>query len=180
MESGVDFSDGVKIWGDFSWANAIDAAASVSVALSVLTVGVLNMGLIFFWMRSIYCLVKGQLARALKNLLIAPGGMLALYLCFQLGPYALLGLWSGVAIAGVGYAVARRLTLWRLARRFPEAVAAAGYESSFRKIFFQPGRRVRWMFKELGAPTAEMLKELERRAVRAPAALDVAKLKSSM
>lgn len=170
MESGVDFSAGVKIWEDFSWANAIDAAVSVSVVLSVLTVGVLNVGLIFFWMRSIYYLIRGQLARAIKNLLIAPGGMLALYLCFQLGPYAPLGLWSGVAIAGVGYAVARRLTLWRLARRFPEAVAAAGYESSFRKIFFQSGRRVRWMFKELGDSAESTAPALGAAAIAKPKA----------
>ena len=96
--------------------------------------------------------------------------MLALYLCFQLGPYALLGFWSGVAISGVGYAVARRLTIWRLAWRFPEAVAAAGYESSFRKIFFQSGRRVRWMFEELGRSAESASPALGAAAIAKPKA----------
>lgn len=180
MESGMDFSDGIRVWGDFSWTSAIDAAASVSVILSTLTVGVLNAGLIFFWLRSFYFFaVRRQNGRALKNFLVPPVSMLALYLCFQLGPYALLGFWSALGLAGAGYAIGRRVALWRILRKHPAALGTAE-PLSFRKIFFQSGKKVRWLYSELEAPTAEMLEELERRAMRAPAALGVAKPEASV
>lgn len=154
MESGVDFSDGVKIWGDFSWISAIDAAASVSVMLSMLAIAGLSFSLLFIPFQGLWLLAKGKNGKALRAMLFAPGGLAVFYAAMAIGPYALLGLWTGLAIAGSTYAVARRLTLWKLARRFPEAVEALGYDRRFRKIFFQSGRRVRWMFADLGE-TAE-------------------------
>lgn len=170
MESGVDFSDGLQLWGDFSWVNLIDSAASVSVMLSTIAVGLFNLAMIPFFLRALLHFARGSKLSALKNLLTPPLALGALLLAYSVGPYALLGLWSGASIAGVSYAVARRLTLWRLARRFPEALEALGYDRRFRKIFFQSGRRVRWMFDELGDSVESSTSPLGTAAVAKPKA----------
>lgn len=159
MESGVDFSDGLKIWGDFSWTALIDVAASFSLIISMLALLVLKIVFFILIPCAFVLLLRAKGLEALLTLLIAPVGIALICLGLAIGPYALLGFWSGLAIAGVGYAVARRIALWQIARKFPEAIKSAGFDSRFRKIFFQSGRDVSWMFLKLGGedPRAEKM-----------------------
>lgn len=180
MESGVDFSNGVKIWGDFSWISAIDAAASISLMISMFAIAGLNLSLIFLPFRALWLLDKRENGKALRAMLFAPVGLAVFYAAIAVGPYALLGLWSGLAIAGAAYAVARRITLWRLLRKYPDAIRTSDFSNSFPKVFFQSGSSVRWMYRELEAPTSEILEKMELEAHRAPGAVSVVKPKASV
>ena len=149
MDSGMELSDGLKLWGDFSWITPLDSAASIAVMVSAVAVLSLQLAMLPLFARGLLHFVRARTARGLKNLLIAPVGIAVLYLGFAVGPYFLLGFWSALGIAGAGYAVARRVALWRLIRRFPEAVEASGYSSSPWKGSLKSGRRIRWMMEDL-------------------------------
>lgn len=139
MESGIDLNSGVKIWSDISMVSPIEIAASFSAILTALAFAALNLGSIFILVSSFWMLVKARYRAALVSLLIPPVGLLILGLALNAGPYATLGLWSGLAIAGAAYGISKRVLIWNIIRKLPLGVDLPSRRRSLPRIMLSSG-----------------------------------------